>query len=106
MAFHIELIGSDHRRLEIIPGPDVGIVLAQPTDELLGPLGMVGIDVSRGTEAMDGGKAAYTCVVTVTFESREAMDNGFSGERRDRLLNDIANFTDVEPIIQVSEVLL
>ena len=75
-------------------------------NELLGPLGMVGIEVSRGTEAMDGGKAAYTCVVTVTFESREAMDNGFSGERRDRLLNDIANFTDVEPIIQVSEVLL
>ena len=74
--------------------------------ELLEPLGMVGFEVSRGIESMDGGKAPYTCVVTATFESREAMDEGFSGERRERLLADIPNFTDVEPVIQVSEVLL
>jgi hypothetical protein len=34
------------------------------------------------------------------------MDESFSGERKDRLLNDIPNFTNVEPIIQVGEVLL
>lgn len=74
--------------------------------ELLDPLGLVSFEVSRGSESMNGDEAPYTCVVTCTFESREAMDNGFSGERKDRLLNDIPNFTDVEPIIQVSEVLL
>jgi uncharacterized protein (TIGR02118 family) len=74
--------------------------------ELLGPLGMINMEVSKGTETMDGGEPPYTCVVTVTFESREAMDEGFSGERKDKLLADIPNFTDVEPIIQVGEVLL
>ncbi len=73
---------------------------------LLGPLGMTGMEVSRGTETMDGAEAPYTCVVTVTFRSREAMDESFSGERKDRLLNDIPNFTNVDPIIQVGEVLL
>jgi uncharacterized protein (TIGR02118 family) len=73
---------------------------------LLDPLGLVGFEVSRGLESMEGDEAPYTCVVTATFESREAMDKGFSGERRERLLNDIPNFTDVAPIIQVSEVLL
>lgn len=74
--------------------------------ELLDPLGLVGFEVSRGLESMEGDQAPYTCVVTAAFESREAMDQGFSGERRERLLNDIPNFTDVAPIIQISEVLL
>ncbi len=74
--------------------------------ELLDPLGLVGFEVSRGLESMEGDQAPYTCVVTATFVSREAMDQGFSGERRERLLNDIPNFTDVAPIIQISEVLL
>ncbi len=75
--------------------------------ELLDPFGLVSFEVSRGTESLNEGEdAAYTCVVTCTFESREAMNEGFSGERQERLLNDIPNFTNVEPIIQVSEVLL
>ena len=74
--------------------------------ELLDPLGLVGFEVSRGLESMEGDQAPYTCVVTATFESREAMNQGFSGERRERLLSDIPNFTDVTPIIQISEVLL
>jgi uncharacterized protein (TIGR02118 family) len=49
--------------------------------------------------------ATYVCMCHIFCESVDAFQAGF-GPHADRILADIPNYTDVAPVIQVSEVVV
>lgn len=55
--------------------------------------------------AAPGSKPPFACAGHMLFESVEAYQQAF-GPHAEVLLGDIANFTDVEPVVQVGEVTL
>lgn len=52
-----------------------------------------------------GSKATYAAIGYLTFDSVEAFQNAF-GPHAGEILGDIPNYTNIEPIVQVSEVTL
>ncbi len=71
--------------------------------ERLADFGMGRIDVERGIEAMDGERPAYICVAHAEFSDMEGMKRGLE-EHAEELLADVPNYTDIEPEVQISEV--
>jgi uncharacterized protein (TIGR02118 family) len=71
--------------------------------ERLGGFGMGRIEVEKGIEAMDGERAAYTCVAHVDFSDMAGLKRGLE-EHGEELLADVPNYTDIEPEVQISEV--
>ena len=68
----------------------------------LGGLGLASASVLKGEQAADGSVPAYTAMAFLTFSSLENSKAALaSGEARE-LMADIANFTDVTPVIQLS----
>jgi uncharacterized protein (TIGR02118 family) len=68
--------------------------------------GLVDIRVDKGV--MGGSSKAaptYACVGTLTFKSMDDYKSAFR-ERGAPLLADIPNFTDIQPVVQVSEAVL
>ena len=58
--------------------------------------------ISGGTP---GSKPTYIVSGHLIFDSVEAFDNAFF-PHADAIMGDIPNYTDIEPIVQVSEILL
>jgi uncharacterized protein (TIGR02118 family) len=59
----------------------------------------------RGLSGIEPGSAPeFQFVAMLTFETAEAMGAGL-GRHGEELFADVPNFTDVQPIVQVSEVL-
>ena len=52
-----------------------------------------------------GSSAPYTGMGNMYFNSVEEFENAF-GPNADKIMGDLPNFTDIEPIIQVSEVMI
>lgn len=50
-----------------------------------------------------GAPIAFVAVANLTFESVEAFQNSF-GAKAAEILGDIPNYTDIEPIVQISDV--
>jgi uncharacterized protein (TIGR02118 family) len=71
--------------------------------ERLADFGMGRIEVERGIEAMDGERAAYICVAHADFSDMADLKRGFE-EHGEELLADVPNYTDIEPEVQISEV--
>ena len=72
--------------------------------ERLKPYGLTHAAVNRGVGgAAPGAPAAFLIVATLDFESAEGMQQGMAAHGAE-ILGDIPNYTDIEPIIQVSEV--
>jgi uncharacterized protein (TIGR02118 family) len=74
--------------------------------DLLKPGGLVKAEVDKGLgTAQPGAPAPYVCVGHVYFQSVEAFQQAF-GPHADRLMGDIPNYTDIEPILQISDIVL
>lgn len=51
-----------------------------------------------------GSTAPFACVGTMYFDSVEAFGNAF-GPNAEKIMGDLPNFTNIEPVVQVSEVI-
>lgn len=61
-----------------------------------------GVQVLKGLSAPDGGTAPFVLIVNLTFDSPEAMAGALGGQRAAEVMADVANFTDIVPVTQVS----
>jgi uncharacterized protein (TIGR02118 family) len=66
--------------------------------------GLIDVKVFAGLSAADGGPAPFVAMAHLTFESLEAMGASMGGPRGGEIRADVPNFTDIEPVIQVSAV--
>jgi uncharacterized protein (TIGR02118 family) len=64
--------------------------------------GLKSLDVHRGLSAGDGGAAPFVLMAHLTFESPEALQASLTGPRAGEVFADIANFTNIAPVTQVS----
>jgi uncharacterized protein (TIGR02118 family) len=71
---------------------------------LLGDHGLLSLRVVEGKATLDGGPGPYRIVSELTFASPEAFGEAMSAHGA-ALAADTANYTDLEPAIQFSEVL-
>jgi uncharacterized protein (TIGR02118 family) len=67
------------------------------------PLGMSEAKVLRGAGAPGGGAAAYSVIALLTFDSVEQFQ-GAMEKHGTEILGDIPNYTSVQPVIQISDV--
>lgn len=68
--------------------------------------GLLDIRVDRGLVGpQPKSSPTYCCVGTLTFKTMDGYKQAFR-EQGAALMADLPNFTDIEPIVQVSEVLL
>jgi uncharacterized protein (TIGR02118 family) len=64
--------------------------------------GLRAIDVQQGLSAGDGGPAPFVAMAHLSFESPEALQASLTGPAAAGVFADIANFTNIEPVTQVS----
>lgn len=69
---------------------------------LLAPHGLLAIRTTIGTASLNGSAPPYWAVSELHFTSRAAFDAAIAASG-DALFADIPNYTDVTPILQVSE---
>ncbi|MDH4248086.1 MAG: EthD family reductase [Deltaproteobacteria bacterium] len=70
----------------------------------LGPLGLNGLTVDKGLMGGTPGSAApYVCIGHMRFETMEAYKQAMKAHGKE-VLADIPNFTDITPVVQVSEI--
>ena len=81
-------------------GPHVKMVI-----ELLGEA-LKGASIESGIAGgLPGSPAPFLAIANMYFTSVEEFENSF-GPNADKILGDAPNFTNVEPIIQISEVMV
>ena len=74
--------------------------------ELWGPLGLMSIQLSRGVSGLiPGSTPTYVTLAVLTFSNAEALQACVSSSGA-QILGDIPNFTDVQPDVQINEVLM
>lgn len=69
---------------------------------LLQPYGAVRHEIERGLAMSDGRPAQYIAVGTIYFESVAGMQQGLA-EQGAKIFDDVKNYTNLEPVIQVGE---
>ncbi len=62
------------------------------------------IDVQKGVSSLMGSSAAFVCSARIWIDSLEHFQTVMEQHGR-RILADISNYTNIEPIIQIDEVL-
>ena len=72
--------------------------------KLLGPYGLVRVEVDKGIDSPEG-PALYTAIAHLVFESAEQMQKGMQAHDPE-LSADVKNYTDIQPVFQISEVLV
>jgi uncharacterized protein (TIGR02118 family) len=65
--------------------------------------GLTGGEGLRGVAGGDGGEAPVFAIGLIHFESMKAFEAAMGGEHAAEIMGDIANFTNVQPILQVNE---
>ena len=70
--------------------------------EGFGPTGLKEVQVLQGLPGPDGAKPPYVAIANLVFESTEALQKSMGGPRAAEVLGDVANFTDIAPVSQVS----
>ena len=60
-----------------------------------------GLSEAQIDKGIDG---PYVAAVHVTFESQEALGAAFSSPGTAEVLGDVANFTNIAPVVQTSEI--
>lgn len=74
-------------------------------NELWKPHGLVSVEISKGLSGlMPGSKPAYVTITNLTFTSVEALQGALAAAGA-QVMSDIANFTDVQPEVQLNEIL-
>ena len=71
--------------------------------KLLGPYGLVKIEVDKGIDSPEG-TAPYVVIAHLVFESAEQMQKGLEAHDPE-LSADVKNYTEIQPFFQISEVL-
>lgn len=64
------------------------------------PHGLGYASVLRGEESLDGGEPAYFATTILSFATEEGARNAVASDAGKVLAADIANFTDVTPVMQ------
>lgn len=64
-----------------------------------------GLTISKGKEGIDAAPVAYMAATTMLFESVDSFLKAFM-PHADTLQGDMKNYTNVQPVIQFSEVVL
>lgn len=72
--------------------------------EKLASRGLKGLQVDKGLAGVARGESPFFAISYLVFENLEDFFAAFE-EVGEELLSDIPNYTDVEPLIQISEVL-
>jgi uncharacterized protein (TIGR02118 family) len=70
--------------------------------EAFTPTGLTDVQVLKGLSAPDGGAAPFLVIVNLTFKDAEALGASLGGPRAAEVMGDVANFTDITPVAQVS----
>jgi uncharacterized protein (TIGR02118 family) len=65
--------------------------------------GLSGGEALIGKSGVDGGEAPFLAIGIIHFDSTESLNAALAGEHAPEIIGDIANFTNTQPIIQVSE---
>ncbi|HLA31559.1 MAG TPA: EthD family reductase [Pseudomonas sp.] len=71
--------------------------------ELLGA-NVLSTEVRRGLQAVDGSPAAYLCLLNTKIRSPEQFARVMA-EHQELVLGDLPNYTNLQPIIQIDELL-
>ena len=71
--------------------------------KLLGPYGLVKIEVDKGIDSPEG-PSPYDFIAHLVFESAEQMQKGLEAHDPE-LSADVKNYTAIQPFFQISEVL-
>ena len=65
-----------------------------------------GIEVDKGLAGgTPGSSPSYVAIGHLLFDSVAAFEGAF-GPNADAILSDISNYTDIEPVVQISEVMI
>lgn len=68
--------------------------------------GLVGVTVERGLVGhAPKSPPAYVCMASLTFETMDGYKRAFQTHGAE-LMADLPNFTDIQPVVQVNEVVL
>ena len=70
--------------------------------EAFGPTGLLGVLVLKGVASGDGGPAPFVAMAHLSFESPEAMQASVTSPRAAEVMADIAKFTKIKPVMQIS----
>jgi uncharacterized protein (TIGR02118 family) len=73
--------------------------------ERWGTMGLRETKVLRGVSGPEGGAATYPVVALLTFDSADALQKAMAQHGKE-IVGDVANFTNITPIIQVNDVLI
>lgn len=70
----------------------------------LGPRGMVRVEMDRGTSGADPDSTPpYFAVTYLVFKSVSSYRSAFTAVEDD-IMSDVKNFTDITPVVQISEI--
>ena len=64
--------------------------------------GLTGVQILKGLAGGGGTPAPYLVIVNLTFRDAEALQASLGGPRAAEVMADVANFTDIQPIAQIS----
>jgi uncharacterized protein (TIGR02118 family) len=73
-------------------------------EKLLKPQGLVEIGIEKVVASADPGQPPeYQCIFSMTFKTMEEFQKAFETSAQE-LMADIPNYTDAQPLIQISEI--
>jgi uncharacterized protein (TIGR02118 family) len=73
--------------------------------ELLTPMGMTDAVATKGLGGLEpGSKPANVCIAELTFKDMESFQKSMAAHG-DKLMADLPNFTKIQPVMQINEVL-
>ena len=73
--------------------------------ELWSPFGLVSVEISKGVSGLaPGSKPPYVTITNLVFTSVEALQGALAAGGA-QVMGDIPNFTDVQPEVQLNEIL-
>ena len=64
--------------------------------------GLTDVQILKGLAGGDGGPAPFLLIANLTFRDAEALQASLGGPRAAEVMADVANFTDIQPIVQIS----
>ncbi len=64
--------------------------------------GLTDVQVLKGLPGPDGKPAPYVVIVNIFFRDPAALQASLGGPRAPEVLADVAKFTDIQPVTQVS----
>ena len=77
----------------------------QMAKQRLEGLGLVGVEIDRGISAADPNSAApFVAVAHFTFNSVDEVHTAFKAVGRE-VMGDIPNYTNIQPQVQISEII-